>query len=63
MKPNWNVAPEWAECLAMDRDGTWYWYETKPIADSFDKVWTTNDRALMAIPLNTKWKEAIEQRP
>jgi hypothetical protein len=29
-KPDWKDAPEWANWLAMDRDGMWYWYEVEP---------------------------------
>lgn len=31
-KPSWNNAPEWANFLAMDEDGTWNWYENEPAA-------------------------------
>lgn len=30
MKPDWKDAPEWAQWLAMDSDGEWYWYEHAP---------------------------------
>jgi len=30
MKPDWKNAPEWAEWLAQDLNGWWYWYEYKP---------------------------------
>lgn len=30
-KPDWKDAPEWAQYLAMDADGKWYWYEKQPI--------------------------------
>ena len=30
MKPNWKDAPEWANWLAMDLGGYWWWYEYKP---------------------------------
>ena len=30
MKPDWSDAPEWADYLAQDANGTWYWYEGKP---------------------------------
>jgi hypothetical protein len=29
-KPDWKDAPEWARWLAMDGDGSWWWYEQKP---------------------------------
>jgi len=28
--PDWNDAPEWANYVAMDDDGEWYWYENEP---------------------------------
>lgn len=30
MRTNWEDAPEWAEFLAMDSDGNWYWHEFRP---------------------------------
>lgn len=30
-KPDWKDAPEWAQWLARDADGEWYWYEKQPI--------------------------------
>lgn len=29
-KPTWNTAPQWANWLALDEDGQWYWYASKP---------------------------------
>jgi len=31
MKPEWKDAPEWANYLAMDDDGSWYWFEHMPL--------------------------------
>jgi hypothetical protein len=31
MKPEWKDAPDWAQWLAMDADGTWFWFEVEPI--------------------------------
>ena len=31
MKPtNWNAAPYWAEYLAQDGSGGWWWYSEEP---------------------------------
>lgn len=30
-KPDWKDAPEWAQWLAQDSDGEWYWFEVKPV--------------------------------
>lgn len=29
-KPSWDDAPEWANWLAMDEDGDWYWHKKEP---------------------------------
>lgn len=29
-KPLWKDAPDWAQWLAMDGDGDWFWYEAEP---------------------------------
>lgn len=29
-KPNWEDAPDWANWLAKDHDGVWYWYDVIP---------------------------------
>ncbi len=31
MKPSWKDAPDWANWLAMDSVGTWFWYESRPV--------------------------------
>lgn len=44
-KPNWKNAPEWANWLAMDGNGEWFWYQYKPIKpllDEPDAQWTTD---------------------
>lgn len=28
---NWKDAPEWANFVAMDDDGLWWWYENRPV--------------------------------
>lgn len=30
MKPDWKDAPEWAQYLAQDLDGNWYWFSDEP---------------------------------
>ncbi len=31
MKPSWDFAPEWANYIAKDEDGMWWWCEDRPI--------------------------------
>ena len=28
--PDWKDAPEWAQWLAMEAGGGWYWFENEP---------------------------------
>ena len=30
-KPDWDIAPEWANWLARDITGKWHWYAAKPV--------------------------------
>jgi len=36
-KPDWKDAPEWAQYLAMDEGGQWYWYEDEPTL--YGEIW------------------------
>lgn len=38
--PNWNEAPPWAAFAAMDNDGTWYWFEKRPMHLMYSGVWS-----------------------
>lgn len=61
MKPEWKDAPKWANWLAMDYDGEWYWFEEKPDYER-DGVWRTQGgkhKAANVAPL----KPVIEARP
>jgi hypothetical protein len=42
-KPNWDDAPDWANWVAMDRGGHWYWHAGEPFWDSYDGAWYDND--------------------
>lgn len=39
MKPDWSNAPERATAWAMDGSGKAYWYENKPVYNSFTGSW------------------------
>lgn len=56
MKPDWNDAPEWAEWLAMDDDGAWYWYGEKP--ELVNGTWRTDGEVCSAY-----CQPDLEQRP
>ena len=42
MKPSWDDAPEWANWLAMDKDGCWWWYEKEPEFNDATGYWDIN---------------------
>lgn len=35
------IAPEWANWLAMDDDGSWFWYQKEPVYEYYDLEWST----------------------
>lgn len=67
--PNWSYAPDWAEYAAMNKDGTWQYFNSEPVRctgcwdNSFGymrkqyvSVWKTVDSPI-------KWKKSVEKRP
>jgi len=65
MKPDWKDAPEWAEHLAQDLCGEWWWFDNdlpKPNKNGF--VWESEGDCEYAKPLKNKnWQESLEGRP
>lgn len=71
LPPDWINAPLWAQWLAQDQTGEWYWYKTKPQA--IVKLWgNTNDGQWVTVYLkqracrghpNPDWRETLEKRP
>lgn len=60
MKPDWKDAPEWAQWLAMDSDGSWWWFADKPEKyNDFD--WRSDARFQKASVLG--WDYSLESRP
>ena len=62
-KPSWDDAPEWANYLAMDDDGAWYWFECMPKPDKWSGEWGAEGREVMASEPNHKWLDTLEPRP
>jgi hypothetical protein len=64
MKPDWSTAPEWANYLAQDKFGDWYWYENKPEARPLS--WMVIPHFALAstgkgsVP---NWRDTLEERP
>lgn len=65
MKPSWDDAPEWANWLAVDGDGCWYWYEEKPVWEDHSESWreeSENGRIKEAhMPISAD--QSLEPRP
>lgn len=63
-KPEWNEdTPKWAEYLAQDRNGDWYWFSKKPYPGDFQ--WLAyegiHERAIR--PPEIDWENTLEPRP
>jgi hypothetical protein len=62
MKPDWKDAPEWAQYLAMDESGSWWWFEYEPMQAK--RIWGMGagfrcERAVAHVD----WKNTLEKRP
>jgi len=60
-KPDWKNAPEWANWLAQDNNGNWYWYEYKPITDGL-MTWRSTRGLYARCHHYVGWRESLEQR-
>ena len=60
MKPSWSDAPEWANWLAKDRGGEWYWYENEP--NRFVPVFGEKGEIVDLVDDVMYWA-SLEQRP
>jgi hypothetical protein len=67
--PDWKDAPEWATCKAMDADGIWNWYSSKPYIEDGIHEWMLRicDDKYQLIPnhppSDKPWAETLEARP
>jgi hypothetical protein len=59
-KPAWNTAPAWAQYLAQDKSGQWWWYENKPQVATGVLVSTGEWERCTSV---VDWKETLEERP
>jgi hypothetical protein len=65
-KPSWNLAPEWANYLAQDRDGGWIWYEHEPKAGDTQwhlSVFKSRWKYQKEHTVIENWEDTLEQRP
>jgi len=59
--PNWKDAPEWANYVAKDADGDWYWYASKPHRGH--RAWSPNSRCEQAYADEEMWQDTLSERP
>lgn len=67
-KPDWKDAPEWANFLAQDEGGEWYWYEHEPqrLHTRFDIDYSVEGREesrATRAKIVKYWFETLERRP
>ena len=63
-KPSWNSAPAWANYLAMDKSGDWYWFELEPFENEYSFYWGASGRVeLASAAQETHWAKSLEKRP
>jgi hypothetical protein len=61
-RPDWNDAPEWANYLAQDKNGGWYWYEARPIR--YGHSWSEEGQAAEPAYSRTEdWSKSLEPKP
>ncbi len=61
MKPNWRTAPEWANYIAMDPNGQWYWYEREP--ELKVDIWNNRFGKAELVGEHVYWKDSLQERP
>ena len=59
----WDKAPAWANWAAMDRGGSWLWYENEP--SQFPTYWMAHTGRGLAFKhvAVMKWDESKQRRP
>lgn len=61
-KPSWESAPSWAKWLAMDANGTWFWYKNKPSLDGDYEWYTSNQESFGGFSIAMEIQQTQEQR-
>lgn len=69
MKPDWKDSPAWANHLAQDSDGTWYWFKNEPDCNISQETWDGCVRDFEFASdeedsnPNEFWYDTLESRP
>jgi hypothetical protein len=65
-KPVWSQAPSWANWLAQDGNGNWWWYENPPIPHEISAQWDQDGQYHLAkkgLKGAKNWNDSLEGRP
>ena len=62
-KPKWDDAPRWAEYLAMDSNGDWWWYEDEPVRNGGSWISSGGGDVEKCKRDINLWKKTVERRP
>jgi len=60
--PDWASAPDWANFLAMDADGYWFWYENIPVKKN-DYWYTRSGSVERCYQVPGFWGNSLQRRP
>lgn len=60
MKPSFSDAPHWANWLAMNQNGSWYWFEYEPTQSVLG--WWYASAGVFCEAEFQDWKEIKEHR-
>lgn len=61
-KPSWDNSPFWANYLAQDESGAWYWFENEPRRNASGE-WVCMNGDCEQAESNTEWATTLEKRP
>lgn len=67
--PSWDEAPEWANYLCQDQDGTFCFFEGMPEPEEESSVWMESETPgrvyviSRGAPCNKNWRNTLQRRP
>ena len=62
LKPDWKTAPSWAQYLARDPNGGWWWFEVAPRPTSLGWVVGQLGTGCERATIPGEWKKSLTVR-
>lgn len=62
IKPDWRDAPSWANYLARDKDGRWFWFESEPEREECGFSASYGGKTELAEPVEIRWRQTLEKK-